>query len=122
MDVAVVGGKNSAAIAALELHWSGARVTLIHRGEALSDHVKYWIRPNLENRLRAGEIKGCFRSQVLEIRPEEILVRTPQGDLRLKNDFVFAMTGYHPDTEFLAAQGIVFDPAAGRPRVDPDTF
>jgi len=122
LDVAVVGGRNSAAIAALELHAAGARVTLIHRGEGLSDHVKYWIKPNLENRIANGEVRAFFRSQVIEIRSEDILVRTPGGDLRLKNDFVFAMTGYHPDTGFLAAQGIVFDPETRRPRCHPETF
>ena len=122
MDVAVVGGKNSAAIAALELHWTGARVTLIHRGEALSDHVKYWIKPNLENRIRSGEIKAYFRSRVLEIQPGSILAGTPEGELRLKNDFVFAMIGYHPDIEFLAAHGILFDPETQRPRVNPETL
>ncbi len=71
----MVGGKNSAAIAALELYWSGARVTLIHRGEALSDHVKYWIKPNLENRIKNGEIKAYFRSRIAEIRPDSILHR-----------------------------------------------
>jgi thioredoxin reductase (NADPH) len=122
MDVAVVGGKNSAAIAALELHWTGARVTLIHRGEGLSEHVKYWIKPNLENRIRSGEIKAYFRSTVLEIQPGSILADTPQGELRLKNDFVFAMIGYHPDIEFLAAHGIVFGPETQRPRVNPETL
>jgi len=122
MDVAVVGGKNSAAIAALELHWTGARVTLIHRGEGLSDHVKYWIKPNLENRIRSGEIKAYFRSTVLEIQPGSVLVSTPEGEVRLKNDFVFAMIGYHPDIEFLAAHGILFDPETQRPRVNPETL
>ena len=122
MDVAVVGGKNSAAIAALELHWTGARVTLIHRGEGLSDHVKYWIKPNLENRIRSEEIKAYFRSTVLEIQPGSVLVSTPEGEVRLKNDFVFAMIGYHPDIEFLAAHGILFDPETQRPRVNPETL
>ncbi|MEK7407416.1 MAG: YpdA family putative bacillithiol disulfide reductase [Acidobacteriota bacterium] len=122
MDVAVVGGKNSAAIAALELQWTGARVTLIHRGERMSDHVKYWIRPNLENRIKSGEIKAYFGSQVLEIRPESILVATPEGELKLKNDFVFAMTGYHPDVDFLAAHGILFDPETRRPCTNSATL
>lgn len=122
MDVAVVGGKNSAAIAALELYRSGARVTLIHRGAGVSDHVKYWIKPDLENRIQSGEIRAYFRSRVKEIAPESILVETPEGELELKNDFVFAMTGYHPDTEFLAAHGITLDPATQRPYSDPETF
>ncbi|MCS7316108.1 MAG: YpdA family putative bacillithiol disulfide reductase [Bryobacterales bacterium] len=121
-DVAVIGGRNSAAIASLELYRAGARVTLIHRGETLSDHIKYWIRPDLENRIRNGEIRAYFRSHVLEILPEEIVVQTPQGVIRLENDFVLAMTGYHPDTAFLAALGIRFDPATGRPWTNPETL
>jgi len=121
-DVAVVGGKNSAAIAALELFWHGARVTLIHRGPGLSDHIKYWIRPNLENRILSGEIRAYFNSWITEIRPEEIDVQTPEGKITLKNDFVLAMTGYHPDTEFLGRVGITLDPATGRPYTDPETL
>jgi thioredoxin reductase (NADPH) len=122
MDVAVIGGNNSAAIAALELFRSGARVTLIHRGEGVPDHVKYWIKPDLENRIKCGEVKAHFLSRVLEIRPESIRVETPRGELELKNDFVFAMIGYRPDVEFLAAHGIVFEPATQRPYTDPDTL
>jgi len=121
-DVAVIGGKNSAAIAALELHWSGARVTLIHRRAALSDSVKYWIKPNLENRIKAGEIKAYFNSSVLEIRPDCIRVATPEGEIWLQNDFVFAMTGYHPDLDFMSRHGITLDPETRRPFTDPDTL
>ncbi len=121
-DVAVVGGRNSAAIAALELHRAGARVTLIHRGEGLSEHVKYWIRPDLENRIRQGEIRAHFRSRVLEIRPDSILIATPEGELRLANDFVLAMTGYRPDLELLASLGIRLEEATQRPRTDPESF
>jgi thioredoxin reductase (NADPH) len=121
-DVAVVGAANSAAIAALELYWTGARVTLIHRGQGISEHVKYWIKPNIENRIANGEVKAHFRSQLLEVLPGAIRVQTPEGELHLKNDFVFAMIGYHPDTEFLAAHGIVFDSATGRPYTDPETL
>ena len=122
MDVAVVGGGNSAAIAALELYRGGARVTLIHRGEALDAHVKYWIKPDLENRIACGEVQAHFRSQVAEIRPESIRVLAPEGELELKNDFLFAMTGYRPDIEFLARHGIVFEPESGRPYTDPETL
>jgi thioredoxin reductase (NADPH) len=121
-DVLVVGGKNSAAIAALELFWNGARVTMAHRGEGIHRHVKYWIKPNIENRIKAGEIKAYFRSQVLEIRPTSVLLETPEGEVELKNDFVFAMTGYHPDTDFLAAHGIVWDPETQRPRTNKETL
>ncbi len=120
--VAVIGAKNSAAIAALELFWTGARVTLIHRGEGISDHVKYWIKPNIENRIKSGEIKAHFRSRLLEILPDAIRVETPEGEVRLKNDFVFAMIGYHPDTDFLAAHGIAIDEATGKPHTDPETL
>jgi thioredoxin reductase (NADPH) len=122
MDVAVVGARNSAAIAALELFWNGARVTLIHRGDRISDNVKYWIKPNIENRIKSGEVKAYFRSRVVEIRPDSILLETPDGEAGLKNDFVFAMTGYHPDLEFLASLGITLEPRTGRPCTSPETL
>ena len=118
-DVAVIGGKNSAAIAALELHWSGARVTLIHRGPEMGRAVKYWIKPNIENRIKSGEIQAYFESRVVEIQIDSILVETPAGELWLKNDFVFALTGYSPDLQFLAGAGITLDPETRRPRTDP---
>ncbi len=121
-DVLVVGAKNSAAISALELHWTGARVTLLHRGAHLSDKIKYWIKPNIENRIKSGEIRAYFNSSLVEIRPKEVLIQTPQGEVALPNDFVFAMTGYRPDTEFLATMGIVFDERTLRPHVDSRTL
>jgi thioredoxin reductase (NADPH) len=121
-DVAVIGGKNSAAIAALELHRAGARVTLIHRQPKLSDKIKYWIKPDIENRLKNREIVGRLSSSVEEITADCIRVRTPEGTLWLKNDFVFALTGYHPDIEFLRQTGIEFDPATQRPRTNPETL
>lgn len=121
-DVAVIGAKNSAAIAALELFWTGARVTLIHRGAGISPSVKYWIKPNIENRIKAGEIKAYFHSRVLEIRPDCLVVSTPEGDITLKNDFVLALTGYSPDLKFLSSIGITLDPATLRPRTDPNTL
>ena len=105
-DVAVIGAKNSAAIAALELLLTGARVTLIHRGSAISSKVKYWIKPNIENRIKCGEIRSYFNSRVLEIRKDSLLLATPEGEVILRNDFVFALVGYRPDLEFLAATGI----------------
>ena len=106
MDVMVVGGKNSAAIAALELWRSGARVTLVHRDAELHRHVKYWIKPDIENRIKNGEIKAYFHSRVVEITLDTVVIETPQGRETLKNDFVFAMTGYHPDFEFMESLGI----------------
>src|SRR6202142_1941843 len=88
-DVLVVGAKNSAAIAALELWWTGARVTLIHRGAGISDRVKYWIKPNIENRIKCGEVTAYFRSQLVAIHPKTVRLNTPKGEVTLKNDFVF---------------------------------
>jgi len=121
-DVAVIGGQNSAAIAALELHWTGARVTLIHREGAISNRVKYWIKPNLENRIKSGEIRACFHSRVVEILPDSIRIETPEGDKTLRNDFVFAMIGYRPDLDFLAATGITLESSTQKPRTDPATL
>lgn len=121
-DVLVVGAKNSAAIAALELWWTGARVTMVHRGEAVHRAVKYWIKPNIENRIKNGEIPCHFNSRVVEIQPGRVRLATPEGEKWLKNDFVFAMTGYRPDFEFLAAQGVTLDEATGRPRVHAETL
>jgi thioredoxin reductase (NADPH) len=121
-DVAVIGGKNSAAIAALELFWTGARVTLIHRGPGISDSVKYWIKPNIENRIKSGEIPGYFLSRVVEIQRDSIRVSTPEGEISLRNDFVFALTGYRPDLTFLNSMGITLEPDTLRPRSDPETL
>lgn len=121
-DVLVVGAKNSAAIAALELWWTGARVTMAIRGAEIHRHVKYWIKPNIENRLKNGEITGYFHTTVEEIREKEVVLRTPEGPKTIQNDFVFAMTGYRPDFAFLAAHGIGLDPATNKPRVNADTY
>ncbi|HYL78617.1 MAG TPA: YpdA family putative bacillithiol disulfide reductase [Bryobacteraceae bacterium] len=121
-DVIVVGAKNSAAIAALELYWTGARVTMVHRGKWISDRVKYWIKPNIENRIKNGEIQAYFESRVAGIYPKTVVLDTPEGRVTLKNDFVFALTGYHPDLEFLAALGIRLEPVSQRPRTNPDTL
>jgi thioredoxin reductase (NADPH) len=121
-DVMVVGAKNSAAIAALELYWTGARVTLVHRGPGISNNVKYWIRPNIENRIKHGEVKAYFHSSVREIRPYDVLLDTPEGQITLKNDFVFAMLGYRPDFEFMAQHGVHLDSKTQRPITDPLTL
>src|SRR5579872_4543762 len=91
-DVLVIGGKNSAAIAALELWRRGARVTLAHRGPGMHAGVKYWIKPDIENRVKNGEVVAYFNSCVEEILPEAVRLRTPQGERIVKNDFVFALT------------------------------
>jgi thioredoxin reductase (NADPH) len=106
LDVLVVGGKNSAAIAALELWRHGARVTLVHRGEGMSNSVKYWIKPDIENRIKAGQVKAYFSSTLKQITPEHVMLNTPNGEVTLANDWVFALTGYHPDFDFLRLLGI----------------
>jgi thioredoxin reductase (NADPH) len=121
-DVAVVGAKNSAAIAALELYWTGARVTLIHRGAAISNKVKYWIKPNIENRIKNGEIKGYFNTRIREILPDRLLLATPEGEVTVANDFVLAMTGYRPDLELLGSLGIRLQKDSQKPLTDPDTL
>jgi bacillithiol disulfide reductase len=122
MDVAVIGGKNSAAIAALELWRHGARVTLIHRGAGIHGHVKYWIKPDIENRIKNGEIKAYFSAKVSEITPDTVVVETPAGREVLRNDFVFAMTGYHPDFGFLEGLGVRFEGPDRQPVCNPETL
>jgi len=122
LDVVVVGGKNSAAIAALELWRHGARVTLVHRGKAIHNHVKYWIKPDIENRIKNGEITAYFGSTVKEITPDTVVLETPEGERVVKNDFVFAMTGYHPDFGFLEAMGVRFDGPDRLPVFDAETL
>jgi thioredoxin reductase (NADPH) len=121
-DVLVIGGKNSAAIAALDLWRHGARVTLVYRGTQLHHHVKYWIKPDLENRIKANEIEAFFNSTVQEIGVDHVVIDTPRGTLRLKNDFVLALVGYHPDYDFLRSMGIELSEDQHRPVCDPVTL
>jgi thioredoxin reductase (NADPH) len=122
MDVVVIGGKNSAAIAALELWRHGARVTMIVREAAIHNHVKYWIKPDIENRIKSDEIRALFQSNVLEIHTDSVLVSTPNGNLKIKNDFVFALIGYHPDFEFLAMLGVKSEGPDKLPLCNPETL
>jgi thioredoxin reductase (NADPH) len=121
-DVLVIGGKNSAAIAALELWRHGARVTLVHRGPQIHHHVKYWIKPDIENRIKNREITAYFSSCVTKIAEDHVVVNTPRGPVRLENDFVFALTGYHPDYDFLQSLGIELSTEQCRPVCDPETL
>ena len=109
LDVVVIGGKNSAAIAALELWRHGARVTLVHRDAELHRHVKYWIKPDIENRIKNGEIRAYFNTRVVKITPDTVEIETQAGRETLRNDFVFALTGYHPDFDFLEGLGVRFE-------------
>jgi len=119
LDVVVIGGKNSAAIAALELWRHGARVTVVYRGAAMQPHIKYWILPDIENRIKNGQIAAYFNTTVTRIDPDTVTLETPvpvlsrlipgrqdSGTRILKNDVVFAMTGYSPDFEFLESLGV----------------
>jgi len=122
-DVAIIGGANSAALAALDLYRHGARVTLIHRGEALRRTIKYWILPDIENRIEKGEVRALFQHVVKRIEPGRIVVeclRTGE-EQELANDFVFALTGYRADDDFLRAAGVAIDPESRRPAFDPET-
>ncbi|MBI2682096.1 MAG: YpdA family putative bacillithiol disulfide reductase [Acidobacteriales bacterium] len=121
-DVVVIGAKNSAAEAALDLWRHGARVTLVHRGEGLGKSIKYWVFPDIENRVKNGEIKAYFRSTVQEISADSVTISTPGGTMELKNDFVFALTGYHPDFEFLKGLGIELLGEHNRPACDPESL
>jgi thioredoxin reductase (NADPH) len=121
-DVLVIGGKNSAAISSLDLYRHGARVTLVHRGPAIAPSVKYWIRPDIENRIKNGEIKAYFNSRVKEIQRDDVLIETPEGEVRVQNNFVLALTGYHPDFEFLRRLGIRLSEENCRPICDPVTL
>ncbi|SDF03345.1 YpdA family putative bacillithiol disulfide reductase [Terriglobus roseus] len=114
LNVLVIGGKNSAAIAALDLWRHGAKVTLVHRGEAMHRHVKYWILPDIKNRIANGEITAYFASTVKQIAEDTVTLNTPEGEITLANDFVFALTGYHPDFEFLERMGVTLDPNNSR--------
>jgi thioredoxin reductase (NADPH) len=113
-DVIVIGGKNSAAIAALDLWRHGARVTLVHRGAALHRHIKYWIKPDIENRIKNGEITAHLSTTVTRIDPDTVTLATPSGELTLHNQFVFALTGYRPDFRFMESLGIHLDPHNAR--------
>ena len=121
-NVAVVGGSNSAVEAALDLFRHGAHVTLIHRREKVSDRVKYWVIPDIENRIKAGEIKAFFSSTLREIRPGSILVSTPTEIRELSNDFTFVLTGFLPETEQLRRYGVAVDPDTLVPTLDPNTL
>jgi thioredoxin reductase (NADPH) len=121
--VVVIGAKNSAAKAALDCHRHGASVTLIVRGPALSDRVKYWLRPDLENRIKEGSITALFNTVVENIGETSVTVRDANGLRDIPNDWVLAMTGYQPDFRFLEHLGITFaDDGCRTPVFDAATF
>ncbi len=123
LDVVVIGGKNSAVEAALQLFRAGARVTIIYRGTTWPKSVKYWLRPDLENRVKAGEIQARLGSQVVEITPRDVLVRGALGnEERIPAARVYPLIGFHPDLELFQRIGIAFDAATGRPQINPETL
>ena len=121
-DVVVVGGKNSAAEAALDLYRNGARVTLVHRHAHLGQTIKYWVKPDIENRIKAGQIKALLEARVMEITPQEVIVSNSGGEKRLPAKQVFALTGYHPDFHFIQNLGVHLDPVTCKPALDPNTL
>jgi thioredoxin reductase (NADPH) len=121
-DVVVVGGKNSAAEAALDLYRNGANVTLIHRNKELGSTIKYWVRPDIENRIKAGQVKAMFETRVKEFRKDEVIVENGGGEKRLPAKQVFALTGYHPDYAFIESLGVYLDPDSRKPALDPNTL
>jgi thioredoxin reductase (NADPH) len=120
-DVVVVGGKNSAAEAALELYRSGARVTLVHRRAELGQNIKYWVRPDIENRIRAGQIQGMFDSRVLRFEPGSVTVENKKGTHQLPTRRAFVLIGYHPDFEFLRRLGVKLDSDTNKPHFNSET-
>ena len=122
LDVAVIGGANSAAETALDLYRSRIKVRLIHRSSDLSTHIKYWVRPDIKNRIARGEIEAHLETQVVEIRQGELVLEKKGGErLTVPNDAVLALTGYQPDYTFLESMGIAIDPDTGKPETDPET-
>ena len=121
-DVVVIGGKNSAAEAALDLYRTGARVTLVHRRAELGSTIKYWVRPDIENRIKASQVTALFNTHVMRITPEAVHVVGPAGETALPAVEVFALTGYHPDFDFLRQLGVKLDSETNKPALDPQTL
>ena len=122
-NVVVIGANNSGIDAALETYRKGAKVTLVIRGPEIGSYVKYWVRPDIDNRIKEGAIKAYFNSEVTAIEEGQVSIRTPEGELTIENDFVIAMTGYKPDFELLKRLGI--DPGrlqSDLPVYNPDTM
>lgn len=106
--IVVIGAANSAVDVALETWRKGADVTMVIREDSIRESVKYWVKPDIENRIMEGSIKAYFQSEVKRITPTTVEIKTPEGDKILENDFVLAMTGYQPPFDFMKATGIQF--------------
>jgi thioredoxin reductase (NADPH) len=120
--VVVVGGKNSAAEAALELFRGGARVTLVHRRAALGDTIKYWVRPDIDNRIKEGSVTAHFNTRVMEITRSAVIVEGEEGRREIPADGVFLLTGYKPDVDLMRRAGVSCDNDTLAAQLDPDTF
>lgn len=119
----IIGASNSSSDAALECWRKGAEVTMVIRGEGISDHVKYWVKPDIENRIAEGSIKAYFHSNLKEVKENSVIISTPEGDVELENDYVLALTGYKPDFEFLKAVGIhLSDDSSMIPQYNEETM
>jgi len=121
-DVVVIGGKNSAAEAALDLYRNGARVTLVHRDKELGSTIKYWVRPDIENRIKAGQVHALFQTRVKQITEDHVVIQNGAGEKRLSARQVFALTGYHPDFSFIESLGVHLDPVSRKPALDQNTL
>ena len=121
-QVVIVGGKNSAAEAALELYRAGSKVTIVHRRAALGDSIKYWVKPDIENRIKEGSIAARFDTHVVRITPAAVVVAKDGVEDELPADGVFLLTGYISDNRLLRAAGVEIDPETCGPRHDPDTY
>jgi thioredoxin reductase (NADPH) len=121
-DVVVIGGKNSAVESALDLYRNGARVTLLVRSKELGKSLKYWVKPDIENRIKAGQIQALFSTRIKEIVREGIVVENDAGVHELKARQVFALTGYHPDYDFIESLGVRLDAESRRPCIDLKTL
>jgi thioredoxin reductase (NADPH) len=120
--VVVVGGKNSAAEAALELFRGGAHVTLVHRRATLGDTIKYWVRPDIDNRIKEGSVTAYFNTRVVEITRNTVIVEDESGRREIPADGVFLLTGYHPDVELMRRAGVKCDNESLTAELDPETF
>lgn len=119
--VLVVGANNSSVDVALETFRKGAEVTMVIRGNDLGPNVKYWVRPDIENRIKEGSIKAYFESSLKEINAHAVVISTPEGEIEIANDFVAAMTGYQPNFKFLEKLGVVLD-EDHTPSYNPETM
>jgi thioredoxin reductase (NADPH) len=120
--VVIVGGKNSAAEAALELYRAGAQVLIVHRGAALGESIKYWVKPDIENRLKEGTIRARFHTRVVAITPADVELEGPDGHVREAADAVLLLTGYRSDPVLLRQAGARLDEVTGAPVHDETTF